>query len=137
MSGQNLTIPIGSHCDSRLADVSVNRRCALYDAVKLLGPWFAFRFFWRPFIRYIQYVLTKSYGYRQCDAVVFSHYYALLFGVFALLLSLYLTGQFARLCYWYDDEYAVSGAVTNLKMGGGTVRTLGDNDVILQGGPKK
>jgi len=68
--------------------------------MKLLGPWMAFRIVWKPSLRFIYRTLVKSYGYRACDATTITHYITISCGVAALLLSMYLNGQFYWACSW-------------------------------------
>jgi len=44
--------------------------------------------------------MIKSYGYRACDATATTHYITLCCGIAALLVSMYLNGQFYFVCAW-------------------------------------
>jgi len=70
------------------------------DALKLLGPWLAFRLVWRPFLRAVYRTLVKSYGYRACDATATTHYITICCGVALLLLSMYHSGLLYWPCAW-------------------------------------
>ena len=76
------------------------RRCSLEAAVKLIGPWLAFRLVWKPFVRHVYRTLVKTYGYRACDATATTHWITLCCGVVALLVSMHLNGQLYWACTW-------------------------------------
>jgi len=80
--------------------VRVNRRAGFLNAIKLIGPWLAFRVVLRPFLRHVYRTLVKSYGYKACDATAITQYVTICCGVAALLLSMYLSGQLYWACAW-------------------------------------